>query len=180
MAFNSNLAVDLDISLARNVYRHGLETLGTDVNQVRRARREDHLQLDDHKSLQAFLFGSDVETIPYDRRLEKVACAEILVLLLALLPNLTTLMADGDSFDRFLPPSAFRVFGISSIKLRTLYATHLPHAIVDVAPNLDERMIGSRWRVRHVPSPGTILDWIAGQEVKQKEPLPTDWIPMIW
>ncbi|KAF5563968.1 hypothetical protein FPHYL_4995 [Fusarium phyllophilum] len=34
LAYNSNLAFYLDLSLARSIYLQGLEVLGTDVNQV--------------------------------------------------------------------------------------------------------------------------------------------------
>ncbi|KAF5723963.1 hypothetical protein FMUND_1284 [Fusarium mundagurra] len=164
LAYNSNLAFYLDLSLARSIYLQGLEVLGTDVNQVWSSRCEDPLQPDLHESLQAFLFGYDAN-IPSPGAQLYSACAEILILLLSLLPNLTTLMVDGVLVGVFLPQSAFRVFGISSIKLRRLYATSLPRAIVDVAHDLDELTIGPRCQARQEPKPRSISYCLSSHQV---------------
>ncbi|CZR45239.1 uncharacterized protein FPRO_15586 [Fusarium proliferatum ET1] len=166
LAFNSSLANYLDINLARGLYQQGLKVLGTDVNKVWRSRCENNLQLRLHKALHAFLFGGD-ENTPDQACQLMFASAEILVLLLCLLPNLTTLMVDGLSIVMFVPPSAFEVFGISSIKIRRLYATRLPRPIVDVAPDLDELAIGPRGRVRQESRPGSISYWRSDQELNQ-------------
>lgn len=55
----------------------------------------------------------------------RVAYAETLVLLLALLPNLTTLMADGEFIGCFFHLLS-QSFGISIIKLRHRCTTRLP------------------------------------------------------
>jgi hypothetical protein len=122
LAYNSNLACYLDLSLARSIYLQGLEVLGTDVNQVWSSRCEAPLQPEQHGALQAFLFGYN-KIIPSPDIQPYSACAELLVLLLSLLPNLTTLMVDEIFIGLFLPQSTFRAFGISGIKLRCLYAT---------------------------------------------------------
>lgn len=94
----------------------------------------------------------------------RVAYAETLVLLLALLPNLTTLMADGEFIGCFFHLLS-QSFGISTIKLERRCATRLPYAIVDVAPNLDEFIIGPRCQVGQKSRPGTISYYMSDQEV---------------
>ncbi|SCV49112.1 uncharacterized protein FFB14_10715 [Fusarium fujikuroi] len=154
MAWNSNLANDLDIIRAQKGHHQGLKALGIDANQLWRERRDDRLQLKHHKALHTFIFRDKYnDTRSYNSLLWRAACAEILILLLALLPNLTTLIAD-DEYDMFLSPSALRVYGVNSIKLRELLATHLPHVILDVAPDLDHLVIG-HFNPRHIYCPGS-------------------------
>lgn len=152
MAWNSNLANTLDIVRAQKGYHQGLKALGIDGNQLWRERHDDRLQLKHHKALHTFIFGDKYnDPRSYNSHLWKAACAEVLILLLALLPNLTTLIAD-DECDMFFSPSALRVYGVSSIKLRELLATHLPHAILDVAPDLEHLVIG-HFNPRNIYSP---------------------------
>ncbi|CVL03745.1 uncharacterized protein FMAN_15021 [Fusarium mangiferae] len=152
MAWNSNLANHLDIVRARKGYHQGLKALGIDANQLWRERRDDRLQLKHHKALHTFIFGDRYnDPRSYNSHLWRAACAEILILLLALLPNLTTFIADGDC-DMFFSPSALRVYGVNSIKLRQLLATHLPHVILDVAPDLEHLVIG-HFNPRNIYSP---------------------------
>lgn len=149
MAWNSNLANDLDVIRAQKGYHQGLKALRIDANQLWRERRDDRLQLKHHKALHTFIFGDKYnDTRSYNSLLWRAACAEILILLLALMPNLTTLIAD-DEYDMFLSPSALRVYGVNSIKLRELLATHLPHVILDMAPDLDHLVIG-HFNPRHI------------------------------
>ncbi|KAF5560176.1 hypothetical protein FNAPI_4344 [Fusarium napiforme] len=143
MAWNADFADDLDLAWARKGYEQGLEVLGVDLNHVWRGRSDDPLELKHYKALHTFLFGDKTnDPRSYNWHLSGVACAEILIMLLALLPNLTTLIADGENINVFLPPSGLRVFGIDRIKLRLLTATHLPHVIMDVAPDLEDMMVG--------------------------------------
>ncbi|KAF5642473.1 uncharacterized protein FTJAE_3630 [Fusarium tjaetaba] len=143
MAWNADFADDLDLAWARKGYQQGLEVLGVDLNHVWRGRSDDPLELKHHKALHTFLFGDKTnDQRSYNWHLSGVACAEILIMLLALLPNLTTLIADGENINVFLPPSGLRVFGIDRIKLRLLAATHLPHVIMDVVPDLEDMMVG--------------------------------------
>ncbi|SCN64623.1 uncharacterized protein FFB20_00840 [Fusarium fujikuroi] len=96
MAWNSNLANDLDIVRAQTGYHQGLKALGIDENQ--------------------------------------------------LWPD--------DECDMFLSPSALKVYGVNSIKLRELLATDLPHVILDVAPDLNHLVIG-HFNPRNIYSPGS-------------------------
>ncbi|KAF5551333.1 hypothetical protein FMEXI_3451 [Fusarium mexicanum] len=155
LEINLNIVTYLDASLALSIYLQGLEVLGTDVDKVWSSRCEDPLPPGLQEALQGFLFGyeSDEESTPAQ---SYIACAEILVLLLSLLPNVTTLVVDGAFIGMTLSPSAFRAFGINSIKLKRLYAGSLPRAIVDVAHDLDELIIGPRFEVRQEPKPRSI------------------------
>ncbi|KAF5962604.1 hypothetical protein FBULB1_14007 [Fusarium bulbicola] len=152
---NLNIVMYLDASLALTIYLQGLEVLDTDVDKVWSSRCEDPLLPGLQEALQGFLFGyeSDKGSTPAQ---SYIACAEILVLLLSLLPNVTTLVVDGACIGVSLSPSAFRAFGINSIKLKRLYASSLPRAIVDVAHDLDELMIGLRFEVRQEPKSRSI------------------------
>ncbi|KAF4441160.1 hypothetical protein FACUT_2928 [Fusarium acutatum] len=170
LAFHSNLGFCLNLDLTRSIYRQGLQVMGTNVNQVWSSRCEDRLEPKQHKALQTFLFGS--ENTPYWEFHFMSACVEILVLLLSLSPNVTTLIIDGLFTGISLPPSAFRVFGISSIKLRCLYATRLPHEIVDVAHDLDEVTIGSRFQVQQEPRPKSISYCLSPEDVSENNPVP--------
>ncbi|KAF5635880.1 hypothetical protein F52700_5193 [Fusarium sp. NRRL 52700] len=158
LAFNLNIATCLDASLARSIYLQGLEVLGTDVDKVWSSRCEDPLPPKLLETFRCFLFGNEShdESTVDPMALNYFACFEILVLLLSLLPNLTTLSVDGAFISATLSPSAFKAFGIKSIKLKRLYASSVPRAIVDVAHDLDELIIGPRFEVRQEPKPRSI------------------------
>ncbi|KAF4965823.1 hypothetical protein FSARC_6416 [Fusarium sarcochroum] len=168
---DERFAGNLDMETARPTYEQALQALGTNSNSVWSKRRMSSKKRrhPDIRELETFLVGHPASEERVNITLNTVAVSEILVVLLALLPNLQCLIVDGSSFKRYLSKTTFDGFGLNTLSLRSLHARFLPLALLDIAPYLENVSVRAQDPIRRDLNPRTVHYSVYGNSFEQDE-----------
>ncbi|RSL53385.1 hypothetical protein CEP54_010401 [Fusarium duplospermum] len=141
VALDEYLSLRLDVKYAREVFEEALHALGTDISHFWEPRkhcqdREPHV-VSSWEISKRFILGQLQRRDLYSEYVKRLVMAEILVLLVALLPNLHHLILRDHLFPQQVFPGAASALGLTRIPLRTLDAMMMPPSILAIAPDLE-------------------------------------------
>lgn len=140
VALDSYLSLRLDVEYAREVVEEVLHALGTNFTHFWE-RRKQYQGPERHPACfgisQRFILGQLQPGDSTSEYVQRLVMAEILVLLVALLPNLQHLILRDSLFPQLVFPAAASALGITKIPLKILDAMAMPPSILAVAPDLE-------------------------------------------
>ncbi|KAJ4211898.1 hypothetical protein NW759_012185 [Fusarium solani] len=147
VALDEYLSLQLDVEYAREVVGEALHALGTNFAHFWE-RRKQCQEPERHPACfeisQSFILGQLQPGDSTSEYVQRLVMAEILVLLVALLPNLQHLILRDHLVPQLVFPAAASALGITKIPLKTLDAMAMPPSILAVAPDLETVLVGPR------------------------------------
>ncbi|KAI8663525.1 hypothetical protein NCS57_00953800 [Fusarium keratoplasticum] len=155
VALDEYLSLRLDVEYAREVVEEALHALGTNFAHFWERRKQ--CQEPERHSVcfeisQSFILGQLQPGDSSSEYVQRLVMAEILVLLVALLPNLQHLILRDLLFPELVFPAAASALDITRIPLKTLDAMAVPPSILAVAPDLETVHVGPRDSYPKMPS----------------------------
>ncbi|KAJ4003856.1 hypothetical protein NW752_011984 [Fusarium irregulare] len=175
-----DMVTQLDIKEARRVYLEALKTLGVGVDKVLAKRAENTNQdleiprpmpfefaeydfngsvfKDRYMFLKQFLLET-CESSACTPPLKEVATTELMMVLLALLPNLETLVINDNFFEGSMMSTALETFGVRSLNLKSVVSIQFPYGIVRLSPQLQSMIIGDVKKPIRIPHAGSLFYW---------------------
>ncbi|RBR03581.1 uncharacterized protein FIESC28_11738 [Fusarium coffeatum] len=176
----SDMVAQLDIKAARRVYLQALKTLGVGVDKILAKRAENtnpDLEIprpmpfefaeydlngsvfkDRYMFLKQFLL-ENCESSVCAPPLKEVATTELMMVLLALPPNLETLVINDNFFEGSMMSTALEAFGVTSLNLKSVVSIQFPCGIVKISPHLQSLIIGDVKKPVRIPHAGTLFYW---------------------